>query len=73
MNFKIAGWLMLLSLFFLLIPSSVFAQETSDENIPLVKKVSILGNKAISENVISNKIKTRSGSEFEQKTINEDI
>ncbi len=73
MNFKIGGWLVLLILFFSLVPSLVFTQETSDEDVTLVRKVSILGTKAISENVISNKIKTRSGAEFEQKTINEDI
>ncbi|MBN2190886.1 MAG: outer membrane protein assembly factor BamA [Candidatus Aureabacteria bacterium] len=70
MNFS-AKSVVLLCLLLFFAASVCPAQEAV--KAPEVKKVSILGNKSISENVIINKIKVHPGLIFDQKTINEDI
>ncbi|MDD5643991.1 MAG: outer membrane protein assembly factor BamA [bacterium] len=70
MNFSVKSVI----LFCLILFFAVSMCSAQGENkAPEIRKVSILGNRSISENVIINKIKVRPGAGFDQKTINEDI
>ena len=71
--FIFALFILAVTPFTLAMPSYSIAQDAPQDAATEITDIAIEGNKAVSTNTILSKIKTRAGSRFIQRTVNEDI